>query len=133
MDTRLAQFVHGLYFDIQTIEGVQPLEVWNGIRELFDPYEKTSLVKNLYKIAMPLVNTRCYGRPFELHSRRAKETVDAVEGEHRQNEVVECQQSRRPREACHPRPDPAAAVAASPGHWSRRRRCSRSMTSRYRR
>jgi len=78
MDTRLAQFVHGLYFDIQTIEGVQPLEVWNGIRELFDPYEKTSLVKNLYKIAMPLVNTRCYGRPFELHSRRAKETVDAV-------------------------------------------------------
>jgi hypothetical protein len=78
MDTRLAQFVHGLYFDIQTIEGVQPLEIWNGIRELFDPFEKTSLIKNLYKIAMPLVNTKCYGRPFALHSRRAKATVDAV-------------------------------------------------------
>ena len=78
MDTRLAQFVHGLYFDIQTIEGVQPLEIWNGIRELFDPYEKTSLIKNLYKIAMPLVNTTCFGRPFALHSRRARQTVDAV-------------------------------------------------------
>jgi hypothetical protein len=78
MNTRLAQFVHGLYFDIQTIEGVQPLEIWNGIRELSDPYEKTSLVKNLYKIAMPLVNTKCYGRPFALHSRRARATVDAV-------------------------------------------------------
>ena len=78
MDTRLAQFVHGLYFDIQTIEGVQPLEIWNGIRELFDPFEKTSLVKNLYKVAMPLVNEKCYGRPFELHSRRAKATVDAT-------------------------------------------------------
>ncbi len=78
MDTRLAQFVRGLYFDIQTIEGVQPLEIWNGIRELFDPFEKTSLIKNLYKIVMPLVNTKCFGRPFELHSRRAKATVDAV-------------------------------------------------------
>jgi hypothetical protein len=78
MDTRLAHFVHGLYFDIQTIEGVQPLEIWNGIREIFDPFEKTSLVKNLYKIAMPLVNTTCFGRPFELHSRRAKATVIAT-------------------------------------------------------
>jgi hypothetical protein len=80
MDSRLAQFVHGLYFDLQTIEGVQPLEIWNGIRELFDPFEKTSLVKNLYKIVMPLVNTKCFGRPFELHARRAKSTVDAVLG-----------------------------------------------------
>ncbi len=78
METRLAQFVHGLYFDIQTIEGVRPLEIWNGIREIFDPFEKTALVKNVYKIAMPLVNARCFGRPFELHSRRAHETVEAV-------------------------------------------------------
>jgi hypothetical protein len=78
MDTRLAQFVHGLYFDIQTIEGVQPLEIWNGIRELFDPLEKTGLVKNLYKIAMPLVNEKCFGQPFDVHSRRAKATVDAT-------------------------------------------------------
>jgi hypothetical protein len=78
MDTRLAQFVHGLYFDIQTIEGVQPLEIWNGIRELDDPYETTRLVKNLYKIVVPLVNEGSFGLPFEKHSRRAKDTVTAV-------------------------------------------------------
>lgn len=78
MDTRSAQFVRALYFDIQSIEGVQPLEIWNGIRELFDPLEKTSLIKNLYKISLPLVNERCFGRPFEEHSRLAKATVAAV-------------------------------------------------------
>jgi hypothetical protein len=78
MDTRLAQFVHGLYFDIQTIEGVRPLEIWNGIRELEDPYETTCLVKNLYKIVVPLVNEGSFGLPFEQHSRRAEETVKAV-------------------------------------------------------
>jgi hypothetical protein len=78
METRPAQFVRGLYFDIQTIEGVQPLEIWNGVRELFDPLEKTGLVKNLYKIVLPLVNERCYGRPFEVHARMAKATVAAV-------------------------------------------------------
>ena len=79
MDTRLAQFVHGLYFDIQTIEGVQPLEIWNGIRELFDPFEKTSLVKNLYKIVMPLVNEKLLRTAVRSAlARRAKATVDAT-------------------------------------------------------
>lgn len=75
MDARLSDFVRGLYFEIQTIEGVQSLEIWNGIRELFDPYEKTALIKNLYKIVFPLVNERCFGRPFAEHSRFARETV----------------------------------------------------------
>jgi len=78
MNTRLTQFVHGLYFDLQTVEGVRPLEIWNGIREIGDSFEKTTLVKNLYKIVLPLVNERCFGRPFEQHSRLAKEAVDAV-------------------------------------------------------
>jgi hypothetical protein len=78
MGTSLAQFVRGLYFDIQTIEGVQPLEIWNGVREAFDPFEMTLLVKNLYKIALPLVNERCFGQAFEIHSRRAHETVSAL-------------------------------------------------------
>ncbi|MFI5368547.1 MAG: hypothetical protein ACHQ1F_06000 [Spirochaetia bacterium] len=75
---RLSEFVRGLYFEIQTIEGVQPLEIWNGIRELFDPYEKTALIKNLYKIVFPLVNEQCFGWPFAEHSRLARETVAAV-------------------------------------------------------
>jgi hypothetical protein len=78
MDARVTQFVHGLYFDIQTIEGVRPLEIWNGFRELGDPYETTALVKNLYKIVVPLVNERCFGRAFAEHSRRARETVAAT-------------------------------------------------------
>jgi hypothetical protein len=71
----------------QTIEGVQPLEIWNGIRELFDPLEKTGLVKNLYKIAMPLVNEKCFGQPFDVHSRRAKATVDATRSEEHTSEL----------------------------------------------
>ena len=55
-DGRLQQFVRGLYFDLQRIEGVKPLEIWNGVREFFDPFEKANLVKNLYKIVVPLVN-----------------------------------------------------------------------------
>ncbi|HEY9593631.1 MAG TPA: hypothetical protein VHE79_04080 [Spirochaetia bacterium] len=78
MNNRLAQFVRGLFFDIQTVEGVQPLEIWIGIRETFDPFEMAALVKNLYKIVIPLVNERCYGRPFSLHSRLAEETVAAA-------------------------------------------------------
>ena len=78
MDSRLSQFVHGLYFDIQTIEGVQSLEIWNGIRESFDSYEKTGLIRNLYKIVIPLVNERCFGRSFDVHSRLAKKTVAAA-------------------------------------------------------
>ncbi len=78
MDTRLAQFVRGLFFDIQTIEGVQSLEIWNGIRERDDSFEMTRLVKNFYKIVIPLVNERCFGKPFSHHSRRAKATVAAL-------------------------------------------------------
>jgi len=78
MDTRLAQFVRGLYFEIQTIEGVQPLEIWIGIRETFDSYEMTALVKNLYKIVVPLVNERCFGTPFARHSRVAHRAVNAL-------------------------------------------------------
>ena len=78
MDTRIAQFVRGLYFDVQTVEGVKPLEIWNGFREFDDPFEKSGLIKNLYKIAVPLVNEHCFGQPFERQSRRAKTTVSAV-------------------------------------------------------
>ena len=78
MDARLAQFVRGLYFDIQTIEGVKSLEIWNGVREKEDPYELSLLVKNLFKVTIPLVNERCFGRPFPVHSRRARETVAAL-------------------------------------------------------
>ena len=77
-ETRFPQFVHRLYFDLQTIEGVRPLDIWNGVRESFDAFEKTALIANLYKIVIPLVNERCFGRPFALHSRRAKETVSAL-------------------------------------------------------
>ena len=78
MDSRPVQFVHSLYFELQTIEGVRPLEIWNGVRELFDPYEKTLLIKNLYKIVVPLVNEQFFGRPFEAHSARAREAVAAL-------------------------------------------------------
>jgi hypothetical protein len=78
MDARLAQFVRGLYFDIQTIEGVRPLEIWNGVREKEDPFELTLLIKNLFKITVPLVNERCFGRPFPIHSARARDTVAAL-------------------------------------------------------
>jgi hypothetical protein len=76
--SRLAQFVRGLYFELQSIEGVNPLEIWNGIREQFDPFEKTGLVKNLYKIVVPLANERCYGLPFPEHARVARQTVTSL-------------------------------------------------------
>jgi len=78
MDARLAQFVKGMYLELQTIEGVKPLEIWSGFREMQEPYECAGLVKNLYKIVVPLVNERCYGRPFPEHSRLAYETVGAL-------------------------------------------------------
>ncbi len=78
MEARLAQFVRALYFELQSIEGVQPLEIWNGVREQFDPFEKAGLIKNLYKIVVPLVNERCYGQPFAEHSRVARQTVEAL-------------------------------------------------------
>jgi hypothetical protein len=78
MDSRLAPFVRGLYFELQTIEGVKPLEIWSGLHEMQDSYEKAGLIKNLYKITVPLVNERCYGRPFSEQSRLSYETVGAV-------------------------------------------------------
>jgi hypothetical protein len=78
IDARLSEFARDLYFDIQTIEGVQSLEIWNGIREFFDPYEKTLLIKNLFKVVFPLVNEHCFGWPFSEHSRLARETVGTI-------------------------------------------------------
>jgi hypothetical protein len=78
MDARLVQFARGFYFELQTIEGVKPLEIWSGFREIQDSYEKAGLIKNLYKIVVTLVNERCYGRPFSEHSRLSYETVGAV-------------------------------------------------------
>lgn len=88
MSNRLVSFVHTLYFDIQTIEGVKPLEIWNGVREFDDPFEKTGLVKNLYKIAVPLVNEAFFGRPFEQHSRAARETVSEALSSLRQDKAL---------------------------------------------
>lgn len=78
MESRIVRFVHSLYFELQTIEGVRPLEIWNGVREAFDPFEKANLIKNLYKIVVPLVNEKCYGRPFEEHSARARDAVQSL-------------------------------------------------------
>jgi hypothetical protein len=78
MENRLVQFVRGLYFDMQTVEGVKPLEIWNGVRENQDPLEMACLVKNLLKIVIPMVNESCSGKAFEVHSRRTKDTLDAL-------------------------------------------------------
>jgi hypothetical protein len=78
MDTSLVQFVRGLYFDMQTIEGVKPLEIWNGVREKHDQLELARLVKNLLKIVVPLVNEACSGRAFGFHSRRVRETLASL-------------------------------------------------------
>jgi hypothetical protein len=78
MDNRTAQFVHTLYFDMQTIEDVLPLEIWNSVREMEDPYEKALLLKNLCKIVVPLVNECCRGRPFERHAVLVREGVRAL-------------------------------------------------------
>jgi hypothetical protein len=77
-EERVAAYVRSLYFDIQRIDGVKPLEIWNGVRETDDPFEKTNLVKNLYKIAVPLVNMEAFGRPFEQHARVARGAVSAL-------------------------------------------------------
>ncbi len=78
METRLAQFARGLYFELQSIEGVQPLEIWNGVREQQDPFEMAGLIKNFYKIVVPLVNERCYGQPLPVHAGVASRTVAAL-------------------------------------------------------
>lgn len=75
-DARREQLVRGLYFDLQRIDGVKPLEIWNGVREFFDPFEQANLVKNLYKIALPLVNEACFGRPFDEHAAAARAVVE---------------------------------------------------------
>jgi hypothetical protein len=75
-DGPLQQFVRSLYFDLQRIDGVNVMEIWNGVREFFDRFEKANLVKNLYKIALPLVNEACFGRPFEEHAATARAVVE---------------------------------------------------------
>lgn len=75
-DGRLQQFVRGLFFDLQRIDGVRSLEIWNGVREFYDPFEKANLAKNLYKISLPLVNEACFGRPFEQHGATARTVVE---------------------------------------------------------
>jgi hypothetical protein len=71
----LARFVRSLYFDMQRIDGVSSLEIWNGLREFDDPREQARLVKNLYKITVPLVNEEIFGRPFETHAMAARDAV----------------------------------------------------------
>jgi hypothetical protein len=78
MESGRAQLVRALYFDMQTVEGVTPLEIWNGVRERHDPAEMAGLAKNLLKIVIPLVNERCTGKTFGFHSRRVRETLSAL-------------------------------------------------------
>jgi len=78
MDKSIGQFVRTLYFDMQTVEGVKPLEIWNGIRQKRDPFETATLAKNLLKIAVPLVNEQCTGRPFHVHARKTKQALTAL-------------------------------------------------------
>ncbi len=75
MDQKQEEFARTLYFDMQRIDGVDSLEIWNGIMELDEPYEKTGLIKNLYKIVIPLVNEALFGRPFGEHSALVKKSV----------------------------------------------------------
>jgi hypothetical protein len=76
----LDQFIRELFFDLQTIDGVKSLEIWNGLRESEDQLERASLIKNLYKIALPLANERCAGRPFAVHADLSYRTVAGVLG-----------------------------------------------------
>jgi hypothetical protein len=78
MDNRREQFVRGLYFDMQTVEGVKPLEIWNGVREKHVPQELAYLAKNLLKIVIPLVNEECSGKAFSLHSQRVRLALAAL-------------------------------------------------------
>ncbi len=78
MNRSLVQFVRTLYFELQTVEGVKPLEIWNGIREKLDPFETANLAKNLLKIAVPLVNEQCTGRPFHVHARKTRQALTSL-------------------------------------------------------
>jgi hypothetical protein len=78
MEERLARFIVSLYFDTQRIDGVKSLEIWNGIRERNDPLEKCLLVKNLFKIVVPLVNGEFFARPLPTHGLAAKAVVASL-------------------------------------------------------
>jgi hypothetical protein len=75
MEVNLADFSVRLYFDVHRIDGVKPLEIWNGFRELLDPLERAALLKNLIKMAIPLVNERCASMAFPGQARLAQSTV----------------------------------------------------------
>ena len=78
MVENLARFARALYFDIQSIDGVKPLEIWNGLRELDEPFEKASLIKNLCKIVVPLVNEECFDRGSSDHAGLVERSVKAL-------------------------------------------------------
>jgi hypothetical protein len=78
MVENLARFARALYFDIQSIDGVKPLEIWNGLRELDEPFEKASLIKNLCKIVAPLVNEECFDRASSDHAGAVARSVRAL-------------------------------------------------------
>lgn len=78
MDERQEEFARSLYFDMQRIDGMDPLEIWNGVMEFDEPYEKTGLIKNLFKVVIPLVNEALYGRPFGEHSALVKKSVTGL-------------------------------------------------------
>ncbi len=73
-----SRFVRGLYFDIQTVDEVKPLEIWNGIREADEPQEKSALIKNLCKIVVPLVNEECFDRSLPDHADAVVRSVKAL-------------------------------------------------------
>ncbi len=87
MNERLSAFVRSLYFDIHRIDGVNPLEIWNGIREISDPFERTSLIKNLFKIVIPLVNGEMFDMPFTEQSRAARQAVSSLFARYRKDPV----------------------------------------------
>jgi hypothetical protein len=78
MVENIPRFSRALYFDIQSIDGVKPLEIWNGIRELDDHFEKASLIKNLCKIVVPLANEECFDRGFADHAGVVERSVKAL-------------------------------------------------------
>ena len=71
----MTDFCMQLYFDVHRIDGVKPLELWTGFRELLDPLERAALLKNLIKMAIPLVNERGSTWGFEEQARLAESTL----------------------------------------------------------
>jgi len=69
MEVDIADFSTRLYFAVHRIDGVEPLEIWSGFRELTDPTERAALLKNLIKMAIPPVNERCASWAFEEQAR----------------------------------------------------------------